>query len=82
MNKHIELVKRWLDDPDSVTANELKDNATEVAYLGYVADTAAFAANLANIAAKLKNADDVERYVKKDVERYVKKYEGLTEEEE
>ena len=87
MNKHIELVKKWLDDPDSVTADELKDNATEVAYLGYVADAAAYAANLANNAAKLKNADEAKRYVKKyeepdDVEHYVKKYEGLTEEKD
>tara|TARA_R110000787_G_scaffold97246_1_gene200783 strand:+ start:653 stop:844 length:192 start_codon:yes stop_codon:yes gene_type:complete len=55
MNKHIELVKKWLDDPSSVTAEELKANATEVAYLGYVADAAAFA----------DTADDVEHYVKK-----------------
>jgi len=43
MNKHIELVKKWLDDPSSVTEDELKDNATEVAYLGYVADAATLA---------------------------------------
>ena len=43
MNKHIELVKKWLDDPESVTAEELKANATEVAYLGYVADAATLA---------------------------------------
>jgi len=55
MNKYIELVKKWLDDPDSVTKEELKDNATEVAYLGYAADAAAFA----------NTADDVEHYVKK-----------------
>lgn len=55
MNKHIELVKRWLDEPDSVTKEELKDNAAEVAYLGYAADAAAFA----------NTADDVEHYVKK-----------------
>jgi hypothetical protein len=27
VNKHIELVKKWLDDPNSVTLQELKDNA-------------------------------------------------------
>ena len=27
MNKHIELVKRWLADPKSVTVEELKANA-------------------------------------------------------
>ncbi len=26
MNKHIELVKKWLDDPDSVTEAELRKN--------------------------------------------------------
>ena len=55
MNKHIELVKKWLDDPRSVTAEELKANATEVAYLGYVVDCAA---NCGVIV-------DVEHYVKK-----------------
>ena len=27
MNKHISLVKKWLNDPDSVSQKELKDNA-------------------------------------------------------
>ena len=27
MNKHIELVKKWLADPESVSQQELKDNA-------------------------------------------------------
>tara|TARA_R110000822_G_scaffold1978_1_gene9484 strand:- start:39 stop:287 length:249 start_codon:yes stop_codon:yes gene_type:complete len=26
MNKHISLVKKWLNDPDSVSAKELLDN--------------------------------------------------------
>lgn len=30
MNKHIELVKKWLEDPDSVTQEELDDNVTEI----------------------------------------------------
>ncbi len=45
MNKHIELVKKWLDDPESVTLQELKDNAETVsaasaaaAWSAYVAD--------------------------------------------
>ena len=49
------MVKKWLDDPESVKKEELKDNATEVAYLGYAADAAACA----------DTADDVEHYVKK-----------------
>tara|TARA_R110001632_G_scaffold75750_1_gene172152 strand:- start:204 stop:428 length:225 start_codon:yes stop_codon:yes gene_type:complete len=69
MNKHIELVKKWLDDPNSVTEDELKDNATEVAYLGYAAYAAAYAA--ADAAAYAVPADNVEPYVKK--------YEELTE---
>jgi len=27
MNKHIKLVKKWLDDPDSVTKEKIKANA-------------------------------------------------------
>ena len=43
MNIHIELVKKWLADNDSVTQQELDDNyaATKVAY--YAADFAAAA---------------------------------------
>jgi hypothetical protein len=40
MNKHIELVKKWLDDPTSVTQQELEDNRN--------AADAANAANAAN----------------------------------
>ena len=36
MNKHIELVKKWLADPESVSQQELKDN---------VADACTYAAN-------------------------------------
>ena len=34
MNKHIELVKKWLADPESVTQQELDDNldAADCAY--------------------------------------------------
>ena len=31
MNKHIELVKKWLADNDSVTQQELDDNRTTAA---------------------------------------------------
>tara|TARA_R100000951_G_scaffold90032_1_gene78164 strand:+ start:11807 stop:12022 length:216 start_codon:yes stop_codon:yes gene_type:complete len=34
MNKHIELVKKWLDDKDSVTVKELREN-TDAAYATY-----------------------------------------------
>jgi len=75
VNKHIELINKWLNDPNSVTADELKDNATEVAYLGYVADAAAYAA--ADAA-----ADAVYAVTADDVQHYVKKYEELTEEKD
>ena len=53
MNKHIELVKKWLANPESVTSQELKDNRiaayaaayADDSYLAYAADAAAFAAH-------------------------------------
>ena len=54
MNKHIELVKKWLANPDSVTVDELKANAdaayAAAAYDAYAAD-AAYAAYAAYAAA-------------------------------
>ena len=48
MNKHIELVEKWLNDPDSVSLEELKansDDAYDDAYATYdVAYDAAYAA--------------------------------------
>ena len=43
MNKHINLVKKWLDDPESVSAEELEANATKAR----AAAAAAFAAGCA-----------------------------------
>ena len=43
MNIHIELVKKWLDSPGSVTRQELKDNRAAA----YAADAAAYAADAA-----------------------------------
>ena len=37
MNKHIELVKKWLDDPNSVTKKELIENADAADYAAYAA---------------------------------------------
>ena len=76
MNKHIELINKWLNDSDSVTTEELKANsfsADTVAVCNYhtevddaVADAAYAAAELAvNSAAK-----------------HVKRYEELMGEEE
>jgi len=50
MNKHIELVKQWLEDKDSVSLEELEANkesaysayrAAEAVYFYYAADNAA-----------------------------------------
>lgn len=67
MNKHIEVVKKWLDDPDSVTAKELRVNAAEAAYAENAANAAYDAANTAYDAADVANA----KY-------YVNRYEQLT----
>jgi len=47
MNIHIELVKKWLADPESVSQQELENNADAgAAYAAAYAD-AAYAANAA-----------------------------------
>ena len=76
MSKHIELVKKWLDDPDSVTKEKLKANADAAAAdadaaaayaaaAAWAADAAAEAAEAADAAAFSDTADYVEHYVKK-----------------
>ena len=76
MNKHISLVKKWLNDPDSVSQKELEDNddaaadaaytAAETAAAAVDADAAAAAAAVAAAAAAVASADNayhwVERY--------------------
>ena len=49
MNKHIELVKKWLDKPESVSLGELKVNK-EAAYRAAVFDYAAEVAKAAEVA--------------------------------
>ena len=72
MNKHIELVKKWLANPESVTKEELKANAyaaadaADAAYAAYAAASAAAYAAYADAAA--------------DAARFVKQYEELTNE--
>ena len=44
MNKHIELVKKWLADPDSVTQEELEKNMADAADAVSYADSADAAA--------------------------------------
>ena len=43
MNKHIELVKKWLDDPSSVSQEELKANSDAACDAAYAAYSAAAA---------------------------------------
>ena len=69
MNKHIELVKKWLKDKSSVTAEELKANA-DAAYAAYAAAdaAAALAARAAYYAARAasdaaESADYAEFYI-------------------
>jgi len=55
MSKHIELVKKWLADPDSVTQRELESNAAAAdatAAAAYAADAAWDAADTARAAAR------------------------------
>ena len=66
MNKHIELVKKWLADPDSVTHEELKQNSDEAyaaaANGAYEADAAYWAAYAANALDEEVADACVERY--------------------
>jgi uncharacterized protein with PIN domain len=84
MNKHIELVKKWLADPTSVTQQELEDNH-DAAYAAYAkayhsaaasyADAASYAAaSYASCAAVCSYTN----YTK----HWVKRYEELKEQGE
>ena len=79
MNKHIELVKKWLDDPDSVTVDELKVNAYAAS-----AASAAYAASAASAASAAYAASDFAAYAAYAAAAdaaaayWVKKYEELT----
>ena len=65
MNPHIELVKKWLDDPKSVSAEELELNSRMA---GAVSGAVSGAASTANAAAEHIEA----------AEFWVNKYEELT----
>jgi hypothetical protein len=66
MNKHIELVKKWLDDPNSVTKEELNENAAAAEAAAFAADAAVYAYYTADASEAASTA------------YYVKKYEELT----
>ncbi len=40
MNKHIELVKKWLADPQSVSLEELEENASSLSFAAAKANAA------------------------------------------
>ena len=44
MNKHIELVKKWLADNDSVSSQELRDNVDDAVIAAEAAAYAVYAA--------------------------------------
>ena len=80
MNKHIELVKKWLDDPDSVTREELRENS-DSAYAAYAAADDAYAAYAAAALAADYAADAADALAADyaaDAAKYVKQYEELT----
>ena len=91
MNKHIELVKKWLDNPESVTQEELEDNRA-AAYVDAVAAAYVDAVAAANAYAAAYAAADVAAYTAADaaadvayyaaaytaaVKHWVKRYEEL-----
>jgi hypothetical protein len=55
MNKHIELVKKWIADKDSVSQQELKENRAS-AYDAYAAYAATASSAAAAAAADADNA--------------------------
>lgn len=73
MNKHIDLVKKWLADKDSVSLEELKANA-DAAYADAAASYAA--GYVTNVDAAY--AADAASYAAHDVAYYIKRYEELT----
>lgn len=83
MNKHIEIVKKWLKDNDSVSLEELEANKKTAdaayytaAYADYAAADAAAKAAAAE-AAYLACAYAADAYAAK-AAYWVKRYEGLT----
>tara|TARA_R100000951_G_scaffold90032_1_gene78163 strand:+ start:11590 stop:11805 length:216 start_codon:yes stop_codon:yes gene_type:complete len=69
MNKYIELVKKWLDDKDSVTVKELRKNAEDA----YHASASAYAYDVAAV-----YAYDAAYAAAYDAAYWVKRYEELT----
>ena len=74
MNKHISLVKKWLNDPDSVTSKELRANSTAACAADVATANAVYAAAAA---ARAAEAADV---AAASAAHWVKKYEERTNE--
>jgi hypothetical protein len=78
MNKHIELVKKWLADPESVSLEELEDSK-EAAYRGGVKAAWAEAVyEAAYWAVRAAKAAEDATYWRNQAIKYVKQYEELT----
>ena len=78
MNKHIELVEKWLKDKNSVSLEELKAHK-DAAYAAYDAAYAAYAAAYA-----VYDAADAAYYAASyaaDAAHYVERYKELTKED-
>lgn len=78
MNKHILLVMKWLDNPESVSKEEMKKNSADAyAYAAYAA-TAAYAARIADAAADAHAY--AHAYAAADAQKWVNKYFDRTKE--
>ena len=73
MNKHIELVKKWLNDPSSVSQEELVANSNAAYEEYYEAADEAYASYAATDYATYVAAADAATY-------WVNEYRGLTNE--
>jgi hypothetical protein len=74
MNKHIELVKKWLDNPGAVSMEELESNARNA--------RAAFPAVAAALAADEASNETADYYAAvADAAYWVNKYEELAQKE-
>ena len=75
MNPHIELVKKWLDDPKSVSAEELERNI----HAAYAAADAVYTAHTTKVNnAADADADAADANTPNSPKYWVNKYEELT----
>jgi len=69
LNKHIELIKKWLNDKDSVATEELKQNSE-------AAQALAFAAQATSVAYAAPNSEGFSLAAER-VAHWVERYEEL-----